>query len=852
MSYFDIPAGDVSSQIIGNIFGGMGIFESGGDPLVSLIGLLASAILIFAGAIFAYFLLTHTVNTAHEGEVVHKKFGVWAWIRLPIALSSLLPVVNGYPVICVIVAWIVGQGIGLGDAAANKAIDSQNLAKLVSTSFGPSPVKQTAYDLFLSGVCMATLSSGVNADKQSGGFLNSGSEIGSTTKTDGKATIISYGDKNEYANLKIDECGSAQINNDSVAAQSNSKIVSTKSLQSVNGVYQSQTAAFNTLVSTMMNLGSQQVNSGQAISHTQIDQAISVYQQTVSQAALNAVNQSSQNNEIQDAVKANGWIYFGFFYPRIQAIRQQVIDAINDVPTTTGPVAFNSSSYGDTYARNMQIAAKTVIDGNAIPRFGNGKSAQSTGLIDKITSFFKINVEGTIKSWFGGAEYHSQGNTDPLTSVSTWGGILMVCGAVAGAALAAIMAIPGINETGLGLLAQVFLQGAVPLLMATGYTMTYGLPLLPSLIWIGATLGFFIMATEAIIASVFWGLMILSPSGDNELIGAGIQGLRMIFALAFKPLLLVIGFTASIVFMNSYGVWVVDAFSFIFDQSMAGSNWVTYVVGLIFKPFVYLIVMTVVVHKIFSITHALPDAVLTWISGGSSFGGHAQSTSGNNVSAAPAAAVGGLIGGTAGAFANLRNKNSNGGGSGNDKIKNEERNIGSSSGGGHDSGERFNVDGSTIEQSDSGSGSYSDIKSKNPNGNINSVKGSQGSKSASNDPKSGMVTQGKNGFSQYGGNSTAPNPSAHKASGEVVGFGNAPYKHDPENKPSFYVSVKGDDGQIRDVWGAGLKDEKFTAGERVSIEKSGEAKGQELTTKTGETITHKNKFDVERLPKQGE
>lgn len=830
----------------------MGIFESGGDPLVSLIGLLASAILIFAGAIFAYFLLTHTVNTAHEGEVVHKKFGVWAWIRLPIALSSLLPVVNGYPVICVIVAWIVGQGIGLGDAAANKAIDSQNLAKLVSTSFGPSPVKQTAYDLFLSGVCMATLSSGVNADKQSGGFLNSGSEIGSTTKTDGKATIISYGDKNEYANLKIDECGSAQINNDSVAAQSNSKIVSTKSLQSVNGVYQSQTAAFNTLVSTMMNLGSQQVNSGQAISHTQIDQAISVYQQTVSQAALNAVNQSSQNNEIQDAVKANGWIYFGFFYPRIQAIRQQVIDAINDVPTTTGPVAFNSSSYGDTYARNMQIAAKTVIDGNAIPRFGNGKSAQSTGLIDKITSFFKINVEGTIKSWFGGAEYHSQGNTDPLTSVSTWGGILMVCGAVAGAALAAIMAIPGINETGLGLLAQVFLQGAVPLLMATGYTMTYGLPLLPSLIWIGATLGFFIMATEAIIASVFWGLMILSPSGDNELIGAGIQGLRMIFALAFKPLLLVIGFTASIVFMNSYGVWVVDAFSFIFDQSMAGSNWVTYVVGLIFKPFVYLIVMTVVVHKIFSITHALPDAVLTWISGGSSFGGHAQSTSGNNVSAAPAAAVGGLIGGTAGAFANLRNKNSNGGGSGNDKIKNEERNIGSSSGGGHDSGERFNVDGSTIEQSDSGSGSYSDIKSKNPNGNINSVKGSQGSKSASNDPKSGMVTQGKNGFSQYGGNSTAPNPSAHKASGEVVGFGNAPYKHDPENKPSFYVSVKGDDGQIRDVWGAGLKDEKFTAGERVSIEKSGEAKGQELTTKTGETITHKNKFDVERLPKQGE
>jgi len=729
---------------------------------------------------------------------------------------------------------------------------------MVATSYASSPIRQTAYDLYMSGACMASLSAGVKSDKSAGGFLSSGSDIGSTTtnlKTDtSDHTLIEFGDKNEYGDLKKNTCGSVEIDNSTVSADSYSKLVGVDALKSVSGVYQANSSAISTLQASMFELGAKTVSSGQAVSYTEVEASIKAYQQTVLTAALNISNNADNVKEIQDAIKANGFMYFGFFYPKIQAVRSQVMKAINDIPYTTGPMAFDSGTYADTYAKNIQLASKTVVDGGAIPKMGVSENGEKSGLIDKLKNYLNFSIDKTIKTTFAG-DFIPNENTDPMTIVMSWGGFLLTMGGAGGVGLSALLLTAG-NLPGIGLLAQSLLQIAVPLLLGVGYTMCYVIPLIPSLIWIGAMIGFLVMAIEAIVASMFWGLMILSPSGGNEMIGAGIQGFRMLVALLFKPILLCLGFATSMVLMDTFGVFVSNNFSYIFDQSMAGSNWVTWLAGKIFQAILYLSVMSVVIYKIFSIIFAVADAVLAWISSGSAFGGHAKETSGGNATGAGGAALATVAGGALGGASQFANNK--------DKIKNEDRSSGGNGSGSNGFGRMMDK----INAGKSGNETFGAMKANKPFG-TNSASGASGQGSdasqgsgagmpsdASNnetasepEPKSGDVTEGKNGFEQYGGNSDAPNPSVHKASGEVVGFGKAPYKHDPENKPSFYVSVKSDDGKIRDVWGSGLKDQGFTAGERVSIEKTGETKGQELTKKSGETISHKNQFNVERLPK---
>ncbi|MDN7680533.1 DotA/TraY family protein [Burkholderia cenocepacia] len=836
---FDPSSSDVSMQWLGSLFGGMGLFgSSGGDPLSGANQVLIGSILIGAGVLFTYFLLVGVMNTAQEGSILGKKWPLWVVPRMSTAVALMLPVVKGYAMIQIIVAWLLVQGIGLADKGVEAFVDNQNLAQTLTSSFSQSPVKTTAYNLFLSSVCMATLEQGVK--QQGTSVIYTSPSIGITTEKQGNKTFYYFGDKNESAGMTKQTCGYYVVDSSQINMQGSS-LVSASDLSGANDINQAQQAQIGSLVSAMMSAGRSLVSSHKAIPASTIDSAIADYQKAIQQSAFDAVKKMNDNKEMQDNIKKDGWIMLGFWYPKIQAMSSQINKAINNVAVATGPSSFDSDLLKDEYVQNMTLAMETVRNGGGIANYGIAKQVDNSGsLLDKIKGWTKsFSIEGAIKNSIDFQDYTIQKGADPMLNLMTYGGICLTAAGVGFVAILALMGTVG-NAPGVGLALQSVLLMFVPLLALVGITLLYILPLIPTLIWVGCISGFILMAIEAIIASLFWGLMILNPNGNHEVIGAGQQGFRLIVALLFKPFLLVVGFWVSILMMNTLGTWISDMFGYIFDLSQSDSNVFTYIVGKIISPVLYGSIMLVVIKKIFGIVPALPDELIKWIGGGSTgFTGHSKETSGSEATGSANVVAGTVINAGTQAGKDVNGKGGNG-----PQIKNDDRPMNSGSGSAGFA--------RMMEQQKAGPNGYdSMMKNRRTNSSgsasAGSPKSSKGGSAESSSNGSESVSSGVSG-DDVRETGTVDDP--HAGVGEVMEFGEAPYKHDDANNKSYFVSLKQDDGQVKQIWGADLRNQNFQIGEKVSISKSGVRDGQEFQTKEGKNISHKNMFNVERLNKE--
>lgn len=83
---------------------------------------------------------------------------------------------------------------------------------------------------------------------------------------------------------------------------------------------------------------------------------------------------------------------------------------------------------------------------------------------------------------------------------------------------------------------------------------------------------------------------------------------------------------------------------------------------------------------------------------------------------------------------------------------------------------------------------------------------------------------------------------ASTVQGTVINHGSAPYKNDPDNNQSYYVLLKGDNGETRELWGMGIRDAIQAKGiekdDNVAFYDQGLAEGSK-----------KRNWDVERIEK---
>ncbi|WP_171986525.1 DotA/TraY family protein, partial [Burkholderia cenocepacia] len=105
---FTPVANDISVQLLNAIFPGL-VGNGGADAVASAMGIFNGCILVVGGILATYTLLAGTIGTAHDGEMLGKKFSsIWIPIRYALGTALVLPVVGGgYNIMQQIVMWIV-------------------------------------------------------------------------------------------------------------------------------------------------------------------------------------------------------------------------------------------------------------------------------------------------------------------------------------------------------------------------------------------------------------------------------------------------------------------------------------------------------------------------------------------------------------------------------------------------------------------------------------------------------------------------------------------------------------------------------------------------------------------------
>lgn len=138
---FDVSVNDTSIKMLAAVFGDLIPNELDnivikGNPIIGAIKAFNVAMLAVGGVLAAYTVLAGTLGTAHDGEMLGKKFSsLWIPIRYSMGTALVLPVVGGgYCVMQALVMWLIIQGVGMADLVWH-SYASNDVFKKSATSF---------------------------------------------------------------------------------------------------------------------------------------------------------------------------------------------------------------------------------------------------------------------------------------------------------------------------------------------------------------------------------------------------------------------------------------------------------------------------------------------------------------------------------------------------------------------------------------------------------------------------------------------------------------------------------------------------------------------------------------------
>jgi conjugal transfer/type IV secretion protein DotA/TraY len=173
------PDTDLSMGYLSNIFGTVdGVLTSSGSQLLgAMFSIFNGAVLVLGGIVILYTLFISTLNTAHEGEMLGKRWSsMWIPLRSVMGIALLVPKTSGYSFVQIFMMWIAVQGVGAADSVWNKALDyfmqggiliqqNQNLTSKGIT--GASDVTTAGVKLLQSMTCLAMMQTQLNAYRNS-------------------------------------------------------------------------------------------------------------------------------------------------------------------------------------------------------------------------------------------------------------------------------------------------------------------------------------------------------------------------------------------------------------------------------------------------------------------------------------------------------------------------------------------------------------------------------------------------------------------------------------------------------------------------------------------------------------
>ena len=175
---FTPPLTDYSVMFLENIFGVVdGVLHGTGSQIMgNIFEVFNAAVLALGGIVIMYTLIVGTMNTAHEGEMLGKKWSsIWIPVRSTMGLALLVPKASGYCLMQIFTMWIIVQGVGAADKVWNSTLDYLNKGGVImQAQMNPSTSQQAddyaiaagASAMLAGEVCMVGLQKQLEAQRQ--------------------------------------------------------------------------------------------------------------------------------------------------------------------------------------------------------------------------------------------------------------------------------------------------------------------------------------------------------------------------------------------------------------------------------------------------------------------------------------------------------------------------------------------------------------------------------------------------------------------------------------------------------------------------------------------------------------
>lgn len=621
-------------------------------------------------AIFLYNVVTATVDTANEGEVLGSRYSTaWVPIRILLASAALAPVMpagyNG-------AQYIAAYAVKVGTAAATyfwnqtaELIIEQKIPVVAADTDGPDGLFLQA--LFRMELCRAVY----NLEVAKGGAAMEG--VGRQWSLQSGIRVLDYGLVSQSGacgkvSLPTETIGFRRVaaagesDKDNLRREASAPFTDfiggmQNNVEMMADQFASVAAALAQAVSTRRPLPPYRNLAGdmkrwrdaqsqllrQLIGSDQLDRlADRAFAQTDELTIVTPL--SSREQRLSINVKSGGWSQAGFYYQLVSRMSSDANSVGSMMPTTTpggaiggasnprGPVmAAIASQYASNYAYWLGTP-----EGDA-RKFLNQVAATYNGTVDwwnesvarsGIRAFTNerlafadnggdlANILPPAGGLLESVAFFAPSSSviDPMNAVVLFGIQLTTLATVTTVAIVGFGATPFIGgaATTLGTI----IGPALLALMALGSTMSFVLPLMPSIIWVLAILSFIIVIIEAIFAAPLWAIAHLSMGGQGFVSAHARRGYVLLLSLLLTPVLMVFGLVVGMIIFRIAGNLLNAGmyYALTASQSLVADSWVSFawyagilVVG-IFMVFVYI----AIIELSFSLIAGFPGRVFRW------------------------------------------------------------------------------------------------------------------------------------------------------------------------------------------------------------------------------------------------
>lgn len=663
LNQFTPPPGDTSVDFLHEVFGKIvNIVASGSDPrgadvddvLGEMMSVFNTAVL-FLGMIFVgYTTIKGTIDSAHDGEVLGKKMSeIWVPIRTVGGTALILPLASGYSTLQIGVLWLALQGVGIADAIWSTAINQITKDNMIANPIIPD-ARPLAANILRFEVCAAAMnkqyaesnrSTRVQAIAVPRTMTNTG-DLGNINPLDVIPPVGIYDAVKNYSNSRYtvidykwravdsngnpdrtyinpDVCGGISWNEswESSEGNANTKVIKAPLLAA-------HASAVKNMITELRPVA-QQIIAGQKPAPGAVDAATAHYVSALRNAAKVAV-QNTNDKARADFLKtaeSSGWIFAGTWYSHIVKMNDVMQSTLNSLPASE-PISITDGRETREALQNYQDAM-AVADEYAKNRVGDVKSVyyretdvrapqDGEGAWEYIKKLISAPFMGAINQM---TEEIAGSNLNHMSQMKSFGdtivasgwalaGTLATAAGVANAKAASLTAGWAFDAgASLSILSGVFTLMIIGLL-GFGVTLSTYAPMIPFITWIASVVNWFVLLIEAVLAAPIWAVAHIHPDGDDA-VGRGGQGYMMILSLIMRPALMLFGLVSAMLLTQPITGLANAGFMSAVSGVQADST--TGLVSFFAYITIYVIIMTTVLHTVFSLIHWIPDNVPRWI-----------------------------------------------------------------------------------------------------------------------------------------------------------------------------------------------------------------------------------------------